>query len=111
MSTTMTALILGPTGSVGSQVLYQTLISSQYTSVIALSRRDPNLPASISDEQKGKLKVENVDYEKLDEEKLKGLGADSVLVALGTTRAAAGGAKQFERIDRVSLVWLPFAMV
>jgi oxidoreductase len=97
-----TALLLGATGAVGSEVLTSLIASPHYTTIHSFVRKASSTPSS-SD---SKVVEHVVDFEKLCDgdasqvEKFKEVKGDSVLIALGTTRAAAGGAKPFERIDR-----------
>lgn len=114
-----TAIVLGPTGAVGRHVLSELLASQKFSSVHAVVRSGSSLSAvtDASTAPAGKLVEHSIDFEKLlaehnaaqsgsaaeaapETEKLRSIGADAVLIALGTTRAAAGGAKPFERIDR-----------
>lgn len=96
-----TALLLGATGAVGSEVLSSLIASPHYTTIHSFVRKPSSTPSSDS-----RIIEHVVDFEKLCDgdasqaEKFKEVKADSVLIALGTTRAAAGGAKPFERIDR-----------
>ena len=47
----------------------------------------------------GKVSFQAVDFEAIDAETLRKLGPDVVISALGTTRAQAGSAAQFRKID------------
>lgn len=95
------ALIIGATGATGRHVLRELLASPAYAHVAEYGRRVTPLDGlALSDEQKAKLTQKTVDFENL------GTGSwaegkfDAVYITLGTTRAAAGGAAQFEKIDR-----------
>ncbi|PFH48650.1 hypothetical protein AMATHDRAFT_64949 [Amanita thiersii Skay4041] len=99
------ALIFGATGQVGQQVLREVLASSHFTRVGDYGRR----AASFEGPGKDKLEQKVVDFEKLGqkgedgEEARKGVREgnwDVVFVALGTTKADAGSAEAFEKIDR-----------
>ncbi|KDN44512.1 hypothetical protein K437DRAFT_236506 [Tilletiaria anomala UBC 951] len=100
----MSAIIIGATGAVGKQLLAALLDAQTYTSVHAFGRRPTGVTHS-------KLTEHTLDFEKLYEEaqnnsdgeeskKLSEVGADSIFITLGTTRAQAGSAAKFERIDR-----------
>ncbi|KAK4693814.1 oxidoreductase, partial [Phenoliferia sp. Uapishka_3] len=98
-------LLLGSTGAVGSQTILSLLSSSSYSSVHALGRRPPTLPATTPNLSK-LTTAPNISFEdllngdKAEEKKLRDVEADVVLITLGTTRAAAGGMEKFVRIDR-----------
>ncbi len=83
------ALLLGATGLVGSQLLEQLLDDPRYTEVVALSRRPLG-------RQHPKLRVEIIDFDHPDPEKVKG---DDVFCALGTTLRKAGSKEAQYRID------------
>jgi uncharacterized protein YbjT (DUF2867 family) len=88
---TRTALLAGPTGLVGSELLKLLLADPGYREVRALSRR----PLPI---EHAKLEVLITDY--ADVRKLgPGLGVDDVFCCLGTTLRTAGSRAAFERVD------------
>lgn len=96
-------VLLGATGETGRQALVAALDDARVSSVHTFGRSAPSVPAN------DKLKHESLDFEALLNEgaaggpesaKLREADADAVLVALGTTRANAGSAERFERIDR-----------
>jgi len=107
---TGSSLIVGSTGSVGRQVLSSLLTASNFSKVIELGRRPTSYPVhgvptpSAADQAKlTAVTVDNDTFEdpialasKLPSEK----DWSSVFITLGTTRANAGGAAQFEKIDR-----------
>lgn len=92
------------------QVLSTLLTASNYSKVIELGRRATTYPVhgvetpSSSDQSKLKsVTVANEDFEdpaKLAAQLPNDKDWGSVFITLGTTRANAGGAAQFEKIDR-----------
>jgi oxidoreductase len=98
-----TALLLGATGAVGKSLLGDLIKSSNYNKVHAFVRRPFKAESPYKDEDK--LVEHVVDFDKLVDtgegaQAFKDVKADTVYIALGTTRAQAGSAAQFERIDR-----------
>ncbi|KPV73958.1 uncharacterized protein RHOBADRAFT_54541 [Rhodotorula graminis WP1] len=96
-------ILLGATGETGRQALAAALADARISTVLTLGRTAPPVPAH------HKLRHESLDFEALLSEgtaggpetaKLRDADADAVLIALGTTRANAGSAERFERIDR-----------
>jgi uncharacterized protein YbjT (DUF2867 family) len=85
-----TLLIAGATGLVGRIVLDKALGDARVTQVVALTRRP--LPAH------PRLANPLVDYETLAQE-ADWWRCDAVICALGTTRATAGSAEAFYRVD------------
>ncbi|GAA5929060.1 Fmp52p [Sporobolomyces koalae] len=112
MTSNIRVIILGATGATGKESLAAALASPSVATVHSFGRRSPpvdNLPG------KEKLRHESLDFDKLllargtaeyeaEANKLKQVDADSVLIALGTTRKTAGSAEAFERIDREYVV-------
>ncbi|KAF8909457.1 hypothetical protein CPB85DRAFT_1307608 [Mucidula mucida] len=98
MSNTKTALIIGATGQVGQHVLKELLASSHYSKVGECGRRLTDVATLGAG--KDKLEQKAIDFEKLGEAGLKEGKWDVVFLTLGTTRAAAGSAEAFEKIDR-----------
>lgn len=99
------AILLGSTGAVGQHALLAALASPAFTHVHSFGRSppkhiDPSTPGH------AKLTHTPLDFEKVwagdaaEAAKLSAVGAGAVLIALGTTRASAGGAEQFKKIDR-----------
>jgi uncharacterized protein YbjT (DUF2867 family) len=88
---TKTAIILGATGLVGSELLNELLNSSHYTHVVTLTRRA--LPISHS-----KLTNHIIDFEKLAQcgELFKG---DVLFSCLGTTQKQAGSISAQRKVD------------
>jgi len=84
-----TALLVGATGLIGSFLLQRLLASERYASVIAWTRRDIG-------QTHPKLKVEIVDFERLEERRVE---AEDVFCCLGTTIKQAGSQAAFRRVD------------
>lgn len=86
-----TAILLGATGLVGSQLLEELLAHSAYKEVVCFVRRKPM-------QQHPKQKNIVVDFDKLPDfsQHFKG---DDVFICLGTTRAKAGSAEAFRKVD------------
>ncbi|KAF9224161.1 hypothetical protein BS17DRAFT_780584 [Gyrodon lividus] len=98
------ALLLGATGATGKKLLGELLASNQWTRVGEYGRRvtaPTELPAAHTT---GKLEQKVVDFENLSAAGLKDGRWDVVFVTLGTTRAQAGSAENFEKIDREYVV-------
>jgi len=95
------ALLLGATGATGSYVLQELLASSHFTRVIEVGRRVTSPDVLANTPGKEKLTQKVVDFEKIDQAGLKGENADVVIITLGTSRAAAGSAENFTKIDRL----------
>lgn len=102
-------LILGGTGEVGRQTVLSALADSRVGRVLSFGRREPPVPADAPG--RDKLEHHQIDFDALlaeinggqqgtEAKKLSGSDADSVVIALGTTRGNAGSAEAFERIDR-----------
>lgn len=102
-STQKRLILLGATGETGRQALAAALADTRVETVRTFGRTAPSVPAN------DKLRHESLDFEALLSEgaaggpettKLREADADAVLITLGTTRANAGSAERFERIDR-----------
>jgi uncharacterized protein YbjT (DUF2867 family) len=102
-------LILGGTGEVGRQAVAAALADARVSHVLSFGRRPPPVPADAPGHEK--LQHTSLDFDALlaevrqgydgsEAKKLSGSDADSVVIALGTTRANAGSAEAFELIDR-----------
>ncbi|KAL4451875.1 hypothetical protein ABPG75_007537 [Micractinium tetrahymenae] len=96
-SQSLHAVVLGATGAVGREVLGQLLVSPRWSSVTAEApaqyKSQPGFDAA-------KLKQVVVDMDRLEEQAGSAFaGADSVFCCLGTTRAAAGSAEAFKKVD------------
>ena len=90
-STTLTALVAGPTGAVGQALVQQLLASPRYARVKALTRR----PLGITHPKLEELIFDGESTQALGT----ALAADEVYCALGTTLKRAGSKAAFERID------------
>ena len=86
-----TALIAGATGLVGNELLQKLLVSTRYTSVIALAR-SPLIP------EHEKLTNIITGFHNL-EDSIKDLYPDDVFCCLGTTMAKAGSKEKFYEVD------------
>ncbi|KZT25377.1 hypothetical protein NEOLEDRAFT_1133752 [Neolentinus lepideus HHB14362 ss-1] len=96
------ALILGATGATGKHLLRELLGSSYFTRVGEYGRRGTSLDSITTGKEK--LEQKTIDFEKIEEA---GLGEgrwDVVYITLGTSRAKAGSAAAFEKIDREYVV-------
>ncbi|KAK7034507.1 hypothetical protein VNI00_012354 [Paramarasmius palmivorus] len=99
MSTPKTALILGATGQTGGHLLKALLSSPHYSKVYEYGRR-------LSNEKSDKLVQKTINFDEIGQEggafgDVDGKAKwDVVFITLGTTRANAGSAEAFERIDR-----------
>lgn len=98
---TRTALVAGPTGLVGRELVAQLLRHPDYALVRALSRR----PLS---HDEGRLRTVITDYSDLDAQRAE-LAADDVFCCLGTTIRRAGSRAAFERVDYRMVVDLALA--
>lgn len=93
------ALVFGATGAVGKKLLAELLASDEWSRVGEYGRRVSTLPQAQAP-RPAKLEQKVIDFEDLGKAGLKAGRWDVVFVTLGTTRANAGGAAQFEKIDR-----------
>ncbi|PPQ68313.1 hypothetical protein CVT26_006242 [Gymnopilus dilepis] len=98
MAASRSALIVGATGQTGRHVLQNLLASPHFTRVGEYGRRVT--PIEEITTGKDKLEQKVIDFEKLQESGLSKEQWDVVFITLGTTRAAAGSAEAFEKIDR-----------
>ncbi|OZJ06249.1 hypothetical protein BZG36_00846 [Bifiguratus adelaidae] len=90
----MSVLILGGTGAVGKTVVRQCLERNQDVTVVG--RR----PVELADENLSKNLIQKtINFEDLENHRADFKGYDVVFCCLGTTRADAGGAEQFKKID------------
>jgi len=94
------ALIIGATGSVGKHLLSELLASGEYNQVTEIGRRVTSFQEGQSVPGKEKLKQKVINFDKIDQEGLSEGNYDAVYITLGTSRAAAGSAANFEKIDR-----------
>ena len=86
-----TALLAGPTGLIGNQLLHLLLQDDEYSRVKAISRRPLNM-------EHPKLENLVLDFDTMTEhyEQLK---ADDVFCCLGTTMRQAGSKEAFKKVD------------
>ncbi|EIW75204.1 hypothetical protein CONPUDRAFT_132147 [Coniophora puteana RWD-64-598 SS2] len=103
-ATGKSALVLGATGATGKHLLRDVLASPEFTRVGEYGRRVTSSEAIAGLAGREKLEQRTMDYEKLGESGLKGGRWDVVYVAMGTTRAKAGSAEAFTKIDREYVV-------
>ncbi|GAA6060366.1 hypothetical protein JCM10212_004550 [Sporobolomyces blumeae] len=103
-------ILLGATGATGKEALVHALACPSIDKVYSFGRRAPTL-----DPPSDKLIHQSLDFDKLlldksspeyeaEARKLRDVDASAVLIALGTTRKAAGSAEAFEKIDREYVV-------
>ncbi|KDR80787.1 hypothetical protein GALMADRAFT_276967 [Galerina marginata CBS 339.88] len=98
MADSKSALIIGATGQTGRHLLQNLLASSHFTRVGEYGRKVT--PASEITLGKDKLEQKIIDFEKIHESGLNKEKWDVVFITLGTTKALAGSAEAFEKIDR-----------
>ncbi|KAI9273756.1 hypothetical protein BY458DRAFT_508150 [Sporodiniella umbellata] len=91
------ALIFGATGAVGKQVLTDVLKNGKYEKVVCVGRREVELDSSIPQE---KLIQKKIDFDNLEKHREDFKGIKDVFCCLGTTRADAGSADKFIKIDQ-----------
>ncbi|KAJ3341425.1 hypothetical protein HDU93_004826 [Gonapodya sp. JEL0774] len=89
------AVIIGATGACGRYALKYALESPHFTKVTSVSRRE----VAYDGPGKEKLVQKIVNFEKLAEYKDAFAGHNVAFLALGTTRADAGSAEAFVKID------------
>ncbi|KAF7985785.1 hypothetical protein HWV62_411 [Athelia sp. TMB] len=87
-------------GATGKHVLAEILASPSFSRVGEYGRRVTPLEKITAGKEK--LEQKTVDFEKIEEAGLASGNWDVVFITLGTTRAAAGSAEAFEKIDRES---------
>ncbi|KAI8365806.1 hypothetical protein EDC96DRAFT_182016 [Choanephora cucurbitarum] len=92
-----TAMIFGATGAVGKEVLKDLLTTGKYSKVVSVGRRTVELDSTIPQD---KLEQKVVDFDNLEADKSIFKGVSDVFCCLGTTRAAAGSAENFVKIDQ-----------
>ncbi|KAJ7576801.1 hypothetical protein C8J56DRAFT_971624 [Mycena floridula] len=97
MSLGKSALLLGATGQTGRHLLRTLLASPYWTRVGEYGRRLTD-PKSLEGAEK--LEQKTIDFENLSESGLKDGKWDVVFIVMGTTKAIAGSAEAFEKIDR-----------
>jgi oxidoreductase len=92
------ALLIGATGATGKYVLKELLSSPHFSRFLECGRRVTPIDQISSGKEKLEQKI--IDFEKLEEAGLNSGKWDVVFITLGTTRANAGSAAAFEKIDR-----------
>lgn len=103
MSAPKSALILGATGQTGRHLLRELIASPTFSRVCEAGRRvtpAEELPAQAS----GKLEQKVIDFDRLDEARLKDGDWDVVFITLGTTLKLAGSQENFTKIDKEYVV-------
>lgn len=93
-------LLLGATGATGKNVLRDLLASNHFSRVVEAGRRVTPADSLQDAAGKEKLAQKTIDFEKLEESGLKDDKVDVVVIVLGTSKAQAGSAEAFEKIDR-----------
>ncbi|CAO3624297.1 unnamed protein product [Mucor hiemalis] len=92
-----TALVFGATGAVGKQVLKDVLKNGKYSKVVSIGRRNVELEDTIPQD---KLEQKTVDFDNLESHRADFKNVNDVFCCLGTTRADAGSAEKFKKIDQ-----------
>ncbi|KAG0048317.1 Protein fmp52, mitochondrial [Gryganskiella cystojenkinii] len=99
---TTSALILGGTGAVGKSVLRDALASNSFTKILTLGRRP--VPLNDSFTNTSILEQKTVDFENVESSFSTATGSETlpqvVFCSLATTRALAGSAAAFKKIDQ-----------
>lgn len=90
------ALVIGGTGAVGKALLRDLLVNSKYKKITTVGRRDVILEENVPTDRLIQI---NVDFEDLERHREAFRGYDVVFCTLGTTRADAGGAAGFRKVD------------
>lgn len=98
------ALLLGATGAVGKKLLAELLIRDEWYKIGEYGRRVTAAEDLPPGQREGRLEQKVIDFENIDAAGLKNGQWDVVFVTLGTTRAQAGSAEMFEKIDREYVV-------
>lgn len=91
----MIALVLGSTGAVGKALVAELTSNSSFDEVRAITRRQYEFKNNSA-----KLVQKIVDFDALEKHEKDLKGADVLFVAMGTTRASAGSAENFLKIDQ-----------
>jgi len=99
-----TAILLGATGVTGKYLLKHLLASPKFNRVVEIGRRVTPSDQLRNTPGKDKLSQKIVDFEKLNEAGLARENADVVVIAMGTTRAIAGSAEEFVKVDSTYVV-------
>ncbi|KAI6006669.1 hypothetical protein F5J12DRAFT_782911 [Pisolithus orientalis] len=104
MSSRKSALLLGATGAVGKKLLAELLAHDEWCKIGEYGRRVTALENLPPGQREGRLEQKVIDFENIETAGLKNGQWDVVFVTLGTTRAQAGSAEMFEKIDREYVV-------
>ncbi|KAG8912576.1 Protein fmp52, mitochondrial [Tulasnella sp. 408] len=99
-STSKSVLLLGATGATGKHLLRDLLASNHFSRVVEAGRRVTPTESLQDATGKEKLTQKTIDFEKLEESGLKDEKVDAIVIVLGTSKAQAGSAEAFEKIDR-----------
>ncbi|TVP47441.1 MAG: nucleoside-diphosphate sugar epimerase [Halomonas sp.] len=95
-----TAIVLGATGAVGTQLVIQLSQRVNITDIILLSRRELNLERDFPGAITSKVHTHIIDFDELEQQAAVLMPSGSVaFVALGTTKKQAGSDEAFRRID------------
>ncbi|ORZ35223.1 hypothetical protein BCR44DRAFT_116747 [Catenaria anguillulae PL171] len=89
------AVVLGHTGAVGKALLRELMADARFAKVTVVGRREIEYSGPNAD----KLVQKVVDFENLDAHRPAFAGHSVAFCSLGTTRADAGSADRFRRID------------
>ncbi|KAL6778191.1 hypothetical protein ACKKBG_A17280 [Auxenochlorella protothecoides x Auxenochlorella symbiontica] len=94
------AVVVGATGAVGGEILGQLLVNPAWGEVVVVGRREAPVPPEYKGWDPAKLQHKVIDMDNLASEASSAFeGADTVFCALGTTRATAGSAEAFQKVD------------
>ncbi|AZZ35483.1 hypothetical protein CIK05_01260 [Bdellovibrio sp. qaytius] len=85
-----TAVVIGATGLIGSELVQKLMNSSEYNKIIAIVRRPKEWPSQ-------KVEVINIPFEQLEQQQFSD-GAD-YFCALGTTIKQVGSQAEFRKVD------------
>jgi uncharacterized protein YbjT (DUF2867 family) len=95
-----TAIVLGATGAVGTQLVTQLSQRDDIEKVIVITRRELDVLRDFSDAITSKIQAHIVDFEQLEQQVTPLIPPGSVaFVMLGTTRKQAGSHEAFRYID------------
>jgi len=95
-----TAVVLGATGAVGSQLVTQLSQRDDVVNVILIARRELSLQRDFPGAITSKIQTHIVDFDLLEQQVTPLIPSGSVaFVALGTTKMQAGSEEAFRRID------------
>ncbi|EHJ91971.1 NAD(P)H-binding protein [Vreelandella boliviensis] len=94
------AVVIGATGAVGSQLVTQLSQRDEVANVILIARRELNLQRDFPGAITSKIQTHLVDFDQLEPQVTPLIPSGSVaFVALGTTKKQAGSEEAFRRID------------